>query len=95
MIKNIESGKIDFDILDRNPDTMPKLAKVARVLGPRGLMPNPKNGTVTPKPEEIAKKFEGGQFNFKTEAKFPLLHLTVGKISFGDKKLTENIDHCG
>lgn len=91
LIKNIESGKIDFDILIATPETMPKLAKVARVLGPRGLMPNPKNGTVTPKPEDIAKKFEGGQFNFKTEAKFPLLHLAVGKISFGDKKLTENI----
>lgn len=92
LIKNIESGKIDFDVIVATPDTMPKLAKVARVLGPRGLMPNPKNGTVTPKPEEVAKKFEGGQFNFKTEAKFPLLHLAVGKISFGDKKLTENIE---
>jgi len=70
---------------------MPKLARVARVLGPRGLMPNPKNGTVTTKPEEIAKKYAGGQINFKTEAKFPLLHLAIGKVSFGDKKLRENI----
>ena len=70
---------------------MPKLARVARVLGPKGLMPNPKNGTVTPKPEEAAKKFEGGQMNFKTEAKFPLLHLSVGKLSFGEQKLAENI----
>ncbi|HSX09081.1 MAG TPA: hypothetical protein VLF93_02935 [Candidatus Saccharimonadales bacterium] len=91
LIKKIESGKIDFDILVATPDTMPKLAKVARVLGPRGLMPNPKNGTVTPKPDDIAKKFAGGQFNYKTEAKFPILHLAVGKISFGDKKLFENI----
>jgi|SRR5882672_2229942 len=91
LIKTIESGKIDFDVLIATPDTMPKLAKVARVLGPRGLMPNPKNGTVTPKPDEVAKKFAGGQFNFKTEAKFPLLHLAVGKLSFGDKKLAENI----
>lgn len=91
LIKKIESGKIDFDILVATPDTMPKLAKVARVLGPRGLMPNPKNGTVTPKPDDVAKKFAGGQFNFKTEAKFPILHLTVGKLSFGDKKLSENI----
>jgi large subunit ribosomal protein L1 len=92
LIKKIESGKIDFDVLIATPDTMPKLAKVARVLGPRGLMPNPKNGTVTPKPDEVAKRFEGGQFNFKTEAKFPILHLTVGKLSFGDKKLTDNIN---
>jgi large subunit ribosomal protein L1 len=91
LVKKIESGKIDFDVLIATPSTMPKLAKVARVLGPRGLMPNPKNGTVTPKPAEVAKKFEGGQFNFKTEAKFPILHLSVGKLSFGDKKLAENI----
>jgi large subunit ribosomal protein L1 len=91
LVKKIELGKIDFDILIATPPTMPKLAKVARVLGPRGLMPNPKNGTVTPKPEEVAKKYEGGQFNFKTEAKFPILHLSVGKLSFGDKKLEDNI----
>ena len=48
---------------------MPKLAKVARILGPKGLMPNPKNGTVNPKPEEVAKKFEAGQISFKTETK--------------------------
>ena len=91
LIKEIEGGKIDFDILVATPPTMPKLAKVARVLGPRGLMPNPKNGTVTPRPEEIAKRFADGQFNYKTEAKFPILHLAVGKLSFGDKKLEENI----
>jgi large subunit ribosomal protein L1 len=70
---------------------MPKLAKVARTLGPRGLMPNPKTGTVTTKPDEVAKKYEGGQINFKTEAKFPLIHIAVGKVSFGDDKLTQNI----
>lgn len=91
LIKKIESGKIEFDVLVATPDSMPKLAKVARVLGPRGLMPNPKNGTVTQKPEEVAKKFEGGQFNFKTESKFPIIHLAVGKLSFGDKKLEDNI----
>lgn len=91
LLKEIEAGQIKFDVLIATPDTMPKLAKVARVLGPRGLMPNPKNGTVTPKPEEAAKKFAGGQINFKTESKFPLLHLSVGKLSFGDKKLSENI----
>jgi large subunit ribosomal protein L1 len=91
LIAEIESGQINFDVLIATPDTMPKLAKIARVLGPRGLMPNPKNGTVTPKPEEIAKKFAGGQINFKTEPKFPLLHMSVGKLSFGDKKLADNI----
>lgn len=91
LVKNIESGSIDFDILIATPDSMPKLARVARILGPRGLMPNPKNGTVTPNPKDVAKKYEGGQINYKTESKFPLLHIAVGKVSFGDKKLAENI----
>ena len=91
IIKKVEAGKIDFDILLATPDSMPKLAKIARTLGPRGLMPNPKTGTITPKPQEVAKKFEGGQINFKTESKFPILHLTVGKISFGEEKLFDNI----
>lgn len=90
-VRKIEGGQIDFDILIATPDAMPKLARVARILGPRGLMPNPKNGTVTPKPAEVAKKFEGGQMNFKTEAKAPILHLSIGKVSFGDKKLADNI----
>jgi len=71
---------------------MPKLAKVARILGPKGLMPNPKNSTLVKNPEKAAENFKKGQVNFKTEAKFPILHLTVGKISFGPKKLSENID---
>lgn len=91
LVKKIEGGTIDFDVLIATPDAMPRLARVARVLGPRGLMPNPKNGTVTPKPEEAAKKFAGGQMNYKTEAKFPILHLVVGKVSFGEQKLEENI----
>lgn len=86
----IEAGKIDFDILVASPDMMPKLAKVARVLGPKGLMPNPKNGTVTPKPEEAVKKLSGGELRFKTEAKAPIIHILIGKVSFGDKKILEN-----
>lgn len=91
LVKKIESGTIDFDILVATPDAMPKLARVAKVLGPRGLMPNPKNGTVTPSPDEVAKKYEGGQINFKTEAKFPLLHVAVGKVSFEENKIQENV----
>lgn len=92
LITEIEKGIINFDVLVATPDMMPKLGKVAKVLGPRGLMPNPKNGTITEKPEEVAKKYEGGQINFKTEAKSPIIHLTVGKMSFGTKKLSENIE---
>ena len=92
LISEIEKGVINFDVLVAEPTMMPKLAKVAKVLGPRGLMPNPKNGTITPKPEEVAKKYAGGQISFKTETKAPIIHLTVGKISFGPEKLSENIE---
>ncbi len=92
LITEIEKGIINFDILVAEPNMMGKLAKVAKILGPKGLMPNPKNGTITEKPEEVAKKYEGGQINFKTETKTPIMHLTVGKVSFGKGKLTENIE---
>lgn len=91
VLAEVEKGKINFDILIATPDMMPKLARVARVLGPRGLMPNPKNGTISADPEEAAKKFQGGQISFKTESKLPLIHLSVGKTSFEDKQLEENI----
>jgi len=91
VLAEVEKGKINFDILIATPSQMPKLAKVARVLGPRGLMPNPKNGTISEKPEEAAKKFQGGQMGFKTESKNPLIHLSVGKSSFEDKALADNI----
>jgi len=91
LLKQIEAGKIDFDVLLATPDAMPKLAKVAKILGPRGLMPNPKNGTISPNPEALAKKYEGGQMNYKTEAKSPIIHVSVGKMSFGKEKLSENI----
>jgi len=90
VIENLEKGKIDFDILITHPSFMPKLAKFAKVLGPKGLMPNPKAGTISPKPEEVVKKFEKGVLRWKTEAKFPLIHQMIGKISFDDKKLIEN-----
>ncbi len=91
LIETIAKGKIDFDVLLATPQMMPKLAKVAKFLGPRGLMPNPKNGTITAKPEEVAKTYEKGMTSFKTESKAPLIHLTIGKMSFGDKKLSDNI----
>lgn len=91
LIAQIEAGKIDFDILIAEPSMMPKLAKVARVLGPRGLMPNPKNGTITDKPEQAIEKLTKGQINYKTESKAPIMHVSVGKVSFEDKALKENI----
>lgn len=92
LLADLEKGKIEFDILLAEPSMMPKLAKVAKVLGPRGLMPNPKNGTITSDPQSIAKKYETGLLHFKTEQKAPILHLSVGKVSFGKTKLKENIE---
>ena len=91
IIAEIESGKINFDILVAHPSLMAKLAKVAKVLGPKGLMPNPKNGTVSPDPEKRVKELSNGQVNFKTEPDNPIVHMIVGKVSFDDKKLSENI----
>lgn len=91
VLAQVEKGKIEFDVLIATPDMMPKLAKVARVLGPKGLMPNPKNGTISANPSEAAKAFQGGLMYFKTETKLPVMHLTVGRISFEPKQLSENI----
>ncbi len=92
LLKEMESGKINFDILIAHPSAMPMLAKVARILGPKGLMPNPKNGTISSNTDQAAKNFLGGQVNFKPEAKQPVLHTLVGKVSFGKDKLKENIE---
>ncbi len=90
-IEQIEKGKIDFDVLVATPDMMPKLARVARVLGPRGLMPNPKNGTISANPAEVVEKLSKGQVSYKTETAAPIIHMSVGKLSFDDQKLAENI----
>lgn len=92
ILSDLEKGKMEFDILVTHPSFMPKLAKYAKVLGPKGLMPNPKAGTVSMKPEEVVKKFEKGMLRWKTEAKFPLLHQMIGKISFEEKNLLANAE---
>lgn len=91
LLDQIEKGKIDFDVLVATPDMMPKLARVARVLGPRGLMPNPKNGTISANPAEVIEKLSKGQVNYKTEAQAPVIHMSVGKLSFDDKQIEDNI----
>ena len=89
LLKDLEKEKIDFTLLIATPQIMPKLAKYAKILGPRGLMPNPKAGTITDKPEELAKKLVG-KTNWKTEPKAPLIHLTIGKVSQPELQLEEN-----
>lgn len=90
--KEVESGKVNFSILLATPADMPKLARLAKILGPKGLMPNPKSGTVTENPEKRAAELAaGGTLPYKTEAKFPIIHLALGKSSQDAKDLAENI----
>jgi large subunit ribosomal protein L1 len=89
---DINSGKIDFDILLATPADMPKLAKFARILGPKGVMPNPRSGTITDNPEKRAEELSsGGTLPYKTEAKFPIIHLNLGSINQNNSDLAENI----
>lgn len=92
LLETIESGTIDFDVLLSTPAFMPKLAKLARVLGPRGLMPNPKNGTLTAKPELKKKELERGVFTVKTERKQPVAHVVIGKQDMETKELVQNLN---
>jgi large subunit ribosomal protein L1 len=90
VIKQIEAGNIDFDVLIATPADMPKITKFARTLGPKGLMPNPKNGTLTPNPELKKKELESGTVTVKTERKAPLVHIALGKLSQDDAELEAN-----
>lgn len=92
VLAQIEAGTIDFDVLITEPRFMPKLAKHARVLGPKGLMPNPKNGTITENPELKRKELEGGKVTLKTEKKAPLMHVMLGKTSMDTKELVNNLN---
>ena len=92
LIEKVQSGaSIDFDILLADPRFMPKIAKLARILGPRGLMPNPKNGTLTANPEAKKKELEGGKLSLKTEKKQPVMHIVLGKTDMETKDLVENL----
>ncbi len=91
-LKAIQAGKLEFDVLITHPQYMPKLAKFARVLGPKGLMPNPKNGTISPEPEKVKLEMEkGGLLTVKTEAKAYVAHASIGRLSFNQKHLLENL----
>ena len=91
LISEIESGVVNFDILITHPSFMPKLAKFARILGPKGLMPSPKTGTISENPEQLAEKLQGNLLKWKSESKFPIIHQSVGKLSFESNLLAENI----
>lgn len=87
----LKEGKIDFDVLVATPDMMPKLVPFARILGPKGLMPNPKNGTLINDLKK-AKGFTAGALNLKTEKEAPLIHTVVGKNSQIDQEIQANVD---
>jgi len=89
-IENLAKGRIDFDVLLATPEMMPKLVAFAKLLGPNGLMPNPKNGTLIKK-EEYAKKFSADTLTIKTEKDFPLIHTSFGKVSMDEEKLLQNL----
>lgn len=91
VIENIEKGKIDFDIIITTPAGMPKLTKVARILGPKGLLPNPKNGTITNDLKKAAESFQAGKTEYKTESKAPIIHMALGKLSQPNEELIANI----
>lgn len=92
LLDMVASGKIEFDIAIATPAMMRKMGKVAKVLGPKGLMPNPKTGTVGDNLDSIIKEIMAGKFEFKND-KQGNVHSLVGKLSFGNKKLAENIEY--
>ena len=90
LIENITKGNIDFDLLIATPNMMPKLAKLGRVLGPKGLMPSPKSGTVSSTLKTTLIDFKKGKFEYKAD-KTGIVHVTFGKVNFTDTQLVENL----
>jgi large subunit ribosomal protein L1 len=90
LIDKVAKGWTDFDVAVATPELMKSLAKIARVLGPRGLMPNPKAGTVTTDVEKVVKELSAGRIEFRND-KNGIVHSLFGKLSFGEKKLEENL----
>lgn len=89
LVKQLDKEQIEFDILVATPQLMPKLGKYARLLGPRGLMPNPKSGTVAANVAKAVKEAKGGKVEYRVD-KQGIIHLGIGKVSFGGEKLAEN-----
>ncbi len=88
-LQQLDKGKLDFDILIASPSYMPKLGKYARVLGPKGLMPNPKSGSVTMDVVKAVTEAKAGRIEYRVDSA-GIVHLAVGKVSFGKAKLLEN-----
>ena len=93
LVASVQEGNLDFDRVIATPDMMPLVGRVARVLGPKGLMPNPKVGTVTADVAKAVNDAKGGAVEFRAE-KTGIVHAGVGKASFDQDKLAENVQTC-
>ena len=90
LIETVKKAEINFDKCISTPEMMPKVGALGQILGPKGLMPNPKLGTVTKEIDDVIKKLRSGQIEYKTE-KTGIIHASVGKVSFSNEELNKNI----
>lgn len=91
LAEQVKAGNMDFDVVIATPDAMRIVGQLGQVLGPRGLMPNPKTGTVTPDVENAVKNAKAGQVRFRTD-KNGIIHGAIGKVSFDEKAIKENLE---
>ena len=89
-LEKIKEGWTDMDVIVASPDTMSELGKLGKILGPKGLMPNPKSGTVTPDVAQAVKEVKGGKIDFRVD-KTGIVHTSLGKMNFENDKLVENV----